>query len=240
MAEVSVIVRAFGPQHYLDACLSALAKDGEDHEVIVVDNATGWPIPDWCVVIRNAENKGCTAASNQGAEIATGDYFIFLDVDTEVQPGWMTPLVTAMQQPNIAMAGPKHLYPPQKGSGIQCAGIVVHKLGGHNRLTDEGSGLAPGVTGATMAIRRDVFNEVGGLDEGLKNGFDDVDLCLTVSHAGWGIWYESDSIVWHWESVTSPPDRWMYSQHNVDYLRAKWAPIDFNNEGYLHPHRTHN
>lgn len=234
--KVSVIVRAYGPQYLLDACLAALHNDGEDHEIIVVDNATGWPVPDDVVVIRNAENRGCTAASNQGAEIATGNILIFLDVDTEPQPGWMTPLVRAMQQPGIAMAGPKHLYPPPRG-GIQCAGIVVHKMGGHNRLTDEGSGLAPGITGATMGIRRDVFEEVGGLDENYWNGFDDCDLCLTVSHAGYGIWYESESIVWHHESVTGPSERWRLSQHNADYLRAKWAEVDFDDNGYLHPRR---
>lgn len=232
--KVSVIVRAYGPQYLLDACLAALHKDGEEHEIIVVDNATGWPVTEDVVVVRNAENRGCTAASNQGAAIATGDILIFLDVDTEPQPGWMTPLVSAMTQPGIAMAGPKLLYPT---GGIQCAGIVVHKMGGHNRLTDEPAGLAPGITGACMGIRRDVFDEVGGLDEEYWNGFDDVDLCLTVSHKGFGIWYEPNAVVIHHESVTGPAERWRLSQHNADYLRAKWAEVDFDEHGYLHPRR---
>ena len=88
-----------------------------------------------------------------------------------------------------------------------------------------------------MGIIKSVFDEVGGLDEQFHEGFDDVDLCLTVSHAGYGIWYEPSAIVWHWESATGP-ERWFFSQHNATYLRAKWAEVDFDDNGYLHPRRA--
>jgi hypothetical protein len=77
------------------------------------------------------------------------------------------------------------------------------------------------VTAACMLIRRDVFKTVGGLDEGYRNGFEDVDLCLKVGERGWRIVYQPASVLYHLESQT--PGRMAHEQHNGDRLFARWG-----------------
>ena len=109
----------------LDACLDAISEAtgpsrGILWDVVAVDNATGYDI-DAETVIRNPENLGFGTACNQGADAANGDLICFLNVDTEVQPGWLTPLVTALNDPQVAMAGPRIIHPD---GSLQTAGGI--------------------------------------------------------------------------------------------------------------------
>ena len=87
MSDVSIIIPVFGPERFLTACLSAIASNTIGHELILVDNATRYDMSA-DVVIRNDANKGFAIACNQGANAATSDILLFLNVDTEVQSGW--------------------------------------------------------------------------------------------------------------------------------------------------------
>ena len=224
MGLTSVVIPVWGPQAFLDACLRSLEQDDEEHEIVCVDNGTGYSFPPYVTLIRNEINRGFAVASNQGATVASGETLVMLNLDTEVTAHWLAPLLAALDHPNIAMSGPKLLYPPPR-TGIQCAGIVTHNMGGHNRTGDESTGLALGVTGACMALNREVFEAAGRFDENYWNGFEDVDLCLTIRQMGYDIWYESSSIVYHHEEACGP-ERWTKSEHNASYLRAKWAGVE--------------
>ena len=72
-----------------------------------------------------------------------------------------------------------------------------------------------------MLVRREVFEQVGQFDEGFKNGFEDVDLCLKIREKGWHIIYRPDSVVYHLESQT--PGRKAHETDNARRLRERWA-----------------
>ncbi|HNM60009.1 MAG TPA: glycosyltransferase, partial [Nitrospira sp.] len=77
------------------------------------------------------------------------------------------------------------------------------------------------VTAACMLIRRQVFAQVGGFDEGYKNGFEDVDLCLKVGEKNWKIVYQPQSTVIHLESRT--PGRKAHEEENTLRFRERWG-----------------
>jgi O-antigen biosynthesis protein len=77
------------------------------------------------------------------------------------------------------------------------------------------------VTAACMLVRREVFEQVGQFDEGFKNGFEDVDLCLKIREQGWRIMYRPDSVVYHLESQT--PGRKTHDIDNARRLLAQWS-----------------
>ena len=78
------------------------------------------------------------------------------------------------------------------------------------------------VTAASVLIRREAFVAAGGFDEGYWNGYEDVDLCLTMRAGGWRIMYEPASVLLHHESA-SGPERFARRDANVDRLQHRWA-----------------
>ena len=190
---VSIVIPVYGAESLLTSCLAALDANtspsrGILWDVVAIDNATGYDI-NAETVIRNPENLGFGTACNQGADAATGDLICFLNVDTEVQSGWLTPLISALDDPEVAVAGPRIIHPD---GTLQTAGGIRTwhgngGAGGEELKNDGPSCDADGVTGACLLIRKDVFNAVGQFDTRFINGYEDVALCLAVREAGWRI-----------------------------------------------------
>lgn len=222
---VSVVIPHYGPEELLRACLAALwAYTQPEMEVVVVDNGTGHEM-DADVVVRNPDNAGFAAACNQGAAVAGGDHIVFLNNDTEVQPGWLEPLVTQLET-GAGAVGSLLLYPDGK---IQHAGVDIFRdtngvLVAENRRSRHPRGKVDAVTGACLAIRRDVFFELGGFDEGYLNGYEDVSLCLSLRRAGYRVVFEPASVVTHHESA-SGPERWVAVRRNVRRLQEQWNGV---------------
>jgi GT2 family glycosyltransferase len=200
---ISIIIPTLNRGDLLANCLANI-EDGP--EVIVVDE--GLPFAEHC---------------NLGAEKSSGEFLVFLNDDTEPHPGWLDKLVWAFQDARVGIVGAKLVYPD---GSIQHSGVFLDRPGGvltaHNRLTDAPSRYVQAVTGACMAVRRSMFEDVGGFDTGYVNGYEDVDLCLTAAREGWRVWYERDAVVTHLESQSGAA-RWTHVKHNVDRLQRKWA-----------------
>jgi GT2 family glycosyltransferase len=73
-----------------------------------------------------------------------------------------------------------------------------------------------------MAVDAARFRAVDGFDEGYVNGYEDVDLCLSLTEDGGLIVYEPDARVMHHVSA-SGPERFAHVNQNVARLRAKWG-----------------
>ncbi len=204
MVNVSVIIPTI---HYapemLAKCEKLVRQDVE--EVIVPDGGTF------------AEN------CNTGAAQATGDIIIFLNDDTEPQKGWLLPLIDPIiRDPSIGITGAKLVYPD---GTIQHAGVYLTMENGlltaRNVCWNAATGTVAAVTGACLAIRRDLFTHLGGFDTDFKNGYEDIDLCLRASHVPMQILYVAESVVLHYESQ-SGPRRWSHVDSNVRLLQEKW------------------
>jgi GT2 family glycosyltransferase len=211
--KASVIVLAWNGLQYLPACLDALVAQGyADFEVIVVDNGSTDDSADFVAehypqvrLIRNERNLGFAAGNNVGLRAATGDVLVLLNQDTVVQPGWLAALVSAFEDSTVGVAGCKIL--DLDGETIQHAGgyllspIAEGKHYGFGER-DEGQYDQPReveyLTGAALAVRRAVFEQVGGLDERFFPGYyEDTDLCVRIHQAGFKVLYWPAAVVHH-------------------------------------------
>src|SRR2546426_5115730 len=97
MIKASVIVITFNGRHHLEACFSSLGKQSVDaYETILIDNASQDGSADFVRrnfprvrVIESKTNLGFAGGNNLAAKEATGDVLVFLNDDTEVDPGWL-------------------------------------------------------------------------------------------------------------------------------------------------------
>ena len=225
MARVSVIVPLYGAWRHTERCLRALeARTPKPWELVLVDNGSTDETIVQPVQVRNARNRGFAIGCNMGADYAAGNVLVFLNNDTEVSDGWLAPLVARLEDPTVGIVGAKLVNPD---GTVQHTGVGVDFTRRPGReawgMTDDRpAGDVPAVTGACMAVRRDVFEQVGGFDRGFWNGYEDVDLCLKVRAAGYRVCYEPGSLVMHVESA-SGPERWTAVRQNIERLRAKWG-----------------
>ena len=243
--DCSIIIPVFNRCDLTRECLTALADvtQGCTYEVIVINNGSDDDTPnflrslgDKIKVIHNEDNLGFSKACNQGARMAKGRYLVFLNNDTLPKVGWLSPLVDELRRhPDVAVVGSKLLYPSGK---IQHAGVVVSRRdclpylvyrnsSGDEPFVNRRRDLSA-VSAACMAVREDVFNQFGGFDEGFRNGFEDVDLCLRVKAGGYRVIYQPNSVLTHYESQTE--SRKDYDHDNSDRFLKKWRDVIIEDE----------
>lgn len=227
---VSVIIPSKDHPKMLQRCLNAIKEATEypSYEMIVVDNGSTEENRALIEAMQGHEGMefeylyeemefNFSKMCNMGASKAKGEILIFLNDDIEVcGKDWMTILTEQAGQPHIGAVGAKLYYPDSKM--IQHVGITnmkvgpVHKLAGmedrgniyHGRNLADYNVLA--VTAACMAVRRTVFEDVGGFCEELAVAYNDVDLCFSLYEKGYYNLVRNDVILYHHESVSRGSD----------------------------------
>jgi GT2 family glycosyltransferase/glycosyltransferase involved in cell wall biosynthesis len=219
---VSVIIPVHNQWPVTARCLAMLRRYPGDTplEVLVVDDASDDETPQCLArcrnlrVARNERNLGFVRASNLGAANAQGDYLVLLNNDTQVQAGWLDGLLaTFRQRPDAGLVGSRLIYPDGRQ---QEAGAIVFNDGSawnYGHLDDP---YKPQysyvrepdyVSGAALAIRRDLFERLGGFDEHFAPGYyEDADLAFRVRAAGYRVYYQPLSRVVHFEGVSAGTD----------------------------------
>lgn len=226
--KVSVIVPTRDRADLLDGCLESLfaRTDYPDLEVVVVDNGSVSPaalesFERWSAragvrVLRRDEPFNFARLCNAGVAAAAGEVLALLNDDVVViEPGWLKALVGEAARPEIGAVGALLLYPDRT---VQHAGLALglHGHAGHpwrglpaDACPEPRVRLAGGrsaVTGACLAVRRDAWVAVGGMDETFAVTFNDVDLCLRLASRGWRTLYQPAARLIHLESQTRTPD----------------------------------
>ncbi len=247
--KVSIIIPTRDGE-YLNRCLASLyaTTDYPDFEVVIVDNgstkkATKDLFEDYgCIatVLHDDRPFNFSALNNAAAAQCTGEVLCFLNDDCElVAYSWLGELVSQLLQNRVGAVGAKLFYPDDR---IQHAGVVLGMGGvaGHpERLADR---LAYGhfgwlqtarslsaVTAACMAVRRAVFDSLGGFDEvNLSIAFNDVDFCLRAREAGLRVVWAPNAVLVHRESVSrghDPDVRPEAFGQEVAYMERRWAHL---------------
>ena len=218
----SIIVPVYNQLHYTLSCLRALSDCGDAaaFEVIVVDDASSdatarvLPGIPGLRYHRNPENLGFIGACNAGAELASGEFVVFLNNDTTVTPGWLDALLdTFARHPDTGLAGSKLVYPD--GRLQEAGGIVFADGSGWNygRFEDPAHPRFNFVrevdycSGASIALRRELFLTLGGFDSHYAPAYyEDTDLAMRVRAAGLKVRYQPASKVVHHEGISSGTD----------------------------------
>lgn len=239
--QVSVVVPVFERLAFTRQCLDRLWRHTPrpPFEVVVVDNGSGdgtrehfaalGPTPFPVRYHRHEANLGFARACNQGARLAAGRYLLFLNNDTLVRPGWLEAMVgVAEADPRVGAVGIQQLFPYTRT--IHHTGIVFTVDGMPQHLYPHSPASLPhvnkqreyqAVNGACLLVPRALFGECGGFDEGYCNGYEDVDLCLTLREKGRRVVCCTSASIYHYGQITET--RTVDDGHNARRFREKWA-----------------
>lgn len=253
---VSVIIPTRDQYYLLRMCIEGLLlrTDYRPIEVIIVDNGSvesdavrylaSLDSREDVKIIRDPRPFNFARLSNLGVASSSGDICLFLNNDVNViNSGWLDEMVSHAMRPEVGAVGAKLYY---ENDTLQHGGVVLGiynargSVAGHiHRGVPRGSpgyfgrlNLTVGVsavTAACMAMRRDVFDEVGGFNEvDLAVSFNDVDLCLRARTAGYVIIWTPHAELFHYESVSrggprETPEKAARNDAERACLRRNWA-----------------
>jgi N-acetylglucosaminyl-diphospho-decaprenol L-rhamnosyltransferase len=256
--KLSIVIVSWNVRTLLERCLASLRTPGAGGayattseqpsslrlETIVVDNGSTDGSVEMLrayhpevTLVRNQENRGFTAANNQGIAAAHGQYVLLLNPDTEIRGDGLARLVAFLEtHPDVGLVGPQLLY---SDGSIQSSRRRFPTLA---TLFLESTWLAPlappallrryyvqdrpddlttdvdWVTGAAMLTRRTVTEQVGGLDERFFMYSEELDWCRRIKAAGWRVVYYPGAQVIHHEGKSS--EQAVTARH-INFQRSK-------------------
>lgn len=203
---LSIIIPAYNNAIDVLYCLNSLQATATDNTVIqyiIQDDASlavdfRKIVPPYAAsVARNERNVGFSANCNAGAARAQGDVLAFVNQDIEANvhsPGWDNAIRAAFENVRVGIVAPRLLFPDGKvqsvGGGFDSHLQPYHRCLGYSNLAHWEVSTpreVEWVTGAFLAVRSDVFQQVGGFDETYVSYFEDCDLCLQVREAGYKV-----------------------------------------------------
>jgi GT2 family glycosyltransferase/glycosyltransferase involved in cell wall biosynthesis len=253
----TIVVPIFNNLHLTKNCLASIFRHTPAglYELIVVDNGSTDGSWDYLQTlgskhpqlksIRNRRNLFFARGCNRGGWAAHGKNVVFLNNDTIVKPDWLAELLRPLgRDGSVGITGNKQVFPdshPVCANRVWHAGMVVgsDRLPWHtcygfdpahpavNRERD-----CQSVSGCCLAIRRDLFERLGGFDPHFQNGFEDVDLCLRAGELGYRIVYAPRSEIVH--LVSSSESRFDREASNLERFKSRWSgKLVPDEEGFL-------
>lgn len=246
---LSVIIPAFNRPTELVDCINTLGATGVlDNELIVGDdNSPDFDLRKFIApqfIQRNPQNLGFAGNVNTAAKRATRDILAIVNQDVTATPershGWDAALLNAFADPQVGIVGARLLFPNgaiQSAGGLfDATGTPYHRCIGYSNPDYEEVATpreVDWVTGAALAIRRDLFERVGGFDTSYVRGyFEDVDLAMKVRALGYRVMYEPRCTLYHNPGSTGGNTHFMA---NARLFRQRW--VDTNkvprNSGYI-------
>jgi len=238
--KVTIIIPTRDRLPLLEKCIESIEQktDYKNYEIVIVNNGSRERATLEYLsqtphrVIHDSAPFNYSRLNNRAASDSNGDYLLLLNNDIEVISGeWLSAMVEHAQRPEVGAVGAKLLYPDNR---IQHAGVILG-LGGvanhAHRLVDGYRdlgyfGLASrirnfgAVTAACLMIRRELFEQMGGLNERrLAISFNDVDLCLRLRRRGYLIVFTPYALLYHKESASRG---YIVNPTEVSYMMSNW------------------
>lgn len=227
--EIDVVILTWNDGELLDAAVrSALASDHVRPNVVVVDNGSEPPAATdgRALLVRNPRNVGVARGRNQGARLGQSDLICFLDSDAVLGSDSLSRMARLFSDPRVAVTVPVFEgQVPEASAGRAPTLRLKIERGLGRRATYEPTDQADSARmwdvefgiGACQLIRREAFEAVGGLDESIFFGPEDLDFCLRVLAAGWRVVQMADS------GVSHPPRRAFRKPLTVKGARHAWS-----------------
>lgn len=214
---VSAVVVSHGHAAQLEETLPALAPQVD--ELVVVANIPGsiGVLPPGTRVVENDRPLGFAANVNLGVAAAAHAFVVVGNPDAVPEPGCIEALLAfAAAHPRAGIVGPQLLFPdgtwqPSRRRFPTVRGTLVRRTPlralldpwsrqrGHYLLDERPSEPVPAdwMLGAFLLLRREMLDELGGLDAGFRLYGEDIDLCYRAHRAGWERWYVPAAVAVH-------------------------------------------
>lgn len=260
---VSVLIPTRDQPELLQACLTGLLERTvyPDLEVRIADNGSRSAeathllrrlARDSRVAVETVDRPfNWSALNNRLASRATGDVFVLMNDDVDViGPDWLDEMVRQLARPAVGIVGARLLYSDES---LQHGGIVLQPLGATHVLRsarDEEPGYMgqlvlirdlSAVTGACLAVRREVWEAIGGADESFPRTCNDLDLCLRARAAGHRVVWTPHALLRHVDGASRGPDdtiaRLGRSWRDLRCLHDRWA-ASMDADPYLNANLT--
>ncbi len=263
---VSVIIPNKDHTDDLDICLKSLYEKSsyKNFEVIIVENnSTEKETFEYYEAIAQKHgnikivkwegNFNYSAINNFGVNYAKGEFILLLNNDVEIINGsCLEEMLMFAQRKDVGAVGAKLYY---SDDTVQHAGVILG-LGGTAGHAHKHFGRShPGYmarasiaqnlsacTAACLMMRRDVFDEVGGLDENFEVAFNDVDLCMKIRKKGYLVVFTPYAELYHYESKSrgndSTPEKLERFRGEIDRFKEKWQKQLDDGDPYYNPNLT--
>lgn len=263
---ISVIIPNKDHTDDLEVCLKSLYEKSsyKNFEVIIVENnSTEKETFEYYEAIAQKHgnikivkwegNFNYSAINNFGVNYAKGEFILLLNNDVEIINGsCLEEMLMFAQRKDVGAVGAKLYY---SDDTVQHAGVILG-LGGTAGHAHKHFGRShPGYmarasiaqnlsacTAACLMMRRDVFDEVGGLDESFEVAFNDVDLCMKIRKKGYLVVFTPYAELYHYESKSrgndSTPEKLERFRGEIDRFKEKWKKQLDDGDPYYNPNLT--
>ncbi|MFQ6792510.1 MAG: glycosyltransferase family 2 protein [Thomasclavelia sp.] len=256
---VSIIIPNMEHKYVLKTCIDSLLNVNtyKNIEIIIVENnSKSQEIFDYydeiekydnIKVVRWEREFNYSALNNFGVKYAKGDYYLFLNNDTEmIAPDAISEMLGCCIREEVGIVGAKLLY---EDNTVQHAGVVIGFGGyaGHvfNGINKDDYGYMvrarincnySAVTAACMMVDRKCFEQVNGFDEQFRVACNDIDFCLRVRELNKLVVYNAFALWHHYESKSRGYEDDMEKikrfESEIDKFQKRWKSILVNGDPY--------
>ncbi|HJZ40677.1 MAG TPA: glycosyltransferase [Bacteroidales bacterium] len=252
MTKIAVVILNWNGRHYLQKFLPSVCRNSDfpGTEIIVADNGSSDDSVSFMQnfypeirLIEFTQNQGYAMGYREVLKQLSASYFVLLNSDVEVTPGWLVPLYTAMEaNPTIGACMPKLLaydqrtcfeYAGASGGFIDrfgypfCRGrmlsVIETDTGQYNDFRD-----IFWASGACMFVRSSAYHQAGGLDGEFFAHMEEIDLCWRMHRTGYTVAVVPGSTVYHVGGGTLPnntPRKLYLNYRNNLFLLFKNLPV---------------
>lgn len=262
--KISIVIANKDHAEDLTRCISSILERStyDNYEIIIVENnSVSEEIFSYYKKIQ--ENPAIrvityegefnySKINNLGVSQAAGEYVLLLNNDTSViTPDWLEELLMYAQRKDVGAVGAKLYYEDRT---IQHAGVVLglgaHRTAGHSHYRVDHRNLGymgrlcyaqnvMAVTGACLMMRKSLYEELGGLDEGFAVALNDVDLCIRAWKAGRVNVFTPFAELYHYESASRGTDlsganAERYEKESARF-RERWKELLAQGDPYYNP-----
>jgi hypothetical protein len=232
MTNVSVVIVNYNSGQFLELCVNSVCRSDCLLEMIVVDNASTDGSANFLgnltasdvslQVIRNQENRGFSSAINRGVRYSNSENILLLNPDCLVFPHTIRLLSEALEADSSAgivgglvfnfdgseQRGCRRREPTlarslDKTFRRRTFAAELNQVDMTHEPLPEKRIYVDAVSGSFLMVRRTVYSEVGGMDEGFFLHFEDLDLCHRVRDVGWKVVFVPDISIFHFQGGSS-------------------------------------
>jgi len=264
LPKISIIIPTRDHVDVLRRCIDSIKEKSSysNYELIIVDNDSSEPDSveylsklehdsDNVKVVRVSASFNWSVSNNRGVAASDGDYYLFLNNDTEViAPQWLEEMLMHAQRPDVGIAGAMLYYPEvnliqHAGVILGMGGVASHAFKGLLRDSHGYMGRLryaqnySAVTGACMMVRKNVYDAIGGFDEEITTCYGDIDFCLKARKLGYLVVWTPYSELYHYESrslgrAVTPKNKAVWEIESKVFIN-RWKEVLESGDPYYNP-----